>query len=295
MNSPPYLGPAAELRAQCEVVRCLSSGTSSAVFLCLHPDHGGELVAIKVLLPEAGDYEQALSRFHHEVAAGLRISHPNVVRIHSYLHHPRLLGYVMEYVDGGNLAGGLGDGEPLPVAQVVELLYEIALGLSAIHAAGVVHRDLRPENILITAEGAVKVADFGSAYLSHKTRLTIGGTKEETVAYLSPEYLEHGTVDARSDLYALGVIGYQLLTGRMPHEAGSSLIATIRRQVESDPRPPREVCPACPEALSNLILRAMHRKPNSRFTQAVEVASALEKMRIPRPNMAAPLRRAGGM
>jgi hypothetical protein len=231
----------------------------------------GEKVALKVISSiYSGDPEEAAERFRHEVQAARRVSHPNVIRIHDLGEDGPLLFLSMEYVDGETLWSRVKARGPLPVAQAREILASIASGVAAAHAAGVVHRDLKPQNVLLGAGGrVVKVIDFGLAKSTFQAGATATGVIQGTPEYMAPEQVRGLATDSRTDVYALGATAYYALTGRPPF-SGDSPIAIGFAQVHDKPRSPRELRPEIPAALEAAILRALDKDPGARFADAEE-------------------------
>lgn len=272
------LQPGTVIAGRYEVVKCLGAGSMGIVYACRHRELVGHLVAIKVLFPEVAQDKIAAARFRNEIFASYGVSHPNVVRAYEYLRDGDLVAYTMEYVDGGALADRLEHPEErMPVQEVISILSQMCSGVQAIHDAGIVHRDLKPENILLTKEGAVKIADFGIARTGHGPRLTEHGGVVGTIDYVSPEYMLNSQVDWRSDIYAIGILGYEMVTGESPFR-GESVYATMTKRLKSDAKPPSVLRPECPARLDQIILKAMHRDPEGRYQSAVEMLHELQSL-----------------
>jgi len=274
------LQPGTVIAGKYEVVKCLGAGSMGLVYACRHRELSGHLVAIKVLFPEVAQDNVAAARFRNEIVASYGVSHPHVVRAYEYFRDGDLVAYTMEYVGGGDLAERLGTGDPLPIPEVIRLLSQITSGVQAIHEAGIVHRDLKPENILLTPSGDVKITDFGIARTGHGPKLTEHGGVVGTIDYVSPEYLEKGHVDARSDIYALGVLAYEMITGESPFR-GDSVIATMTMRLRSDAKPPSSLRNDCPPALDRIILKALARDPEQRYQASIEIFYDLQEMMGP--------------
>lgn len=265
------LQPGTVVAGRYEVVKCLGAGSMGLVYACRHRELSGHLVAIKVLFPEVAQDSVAAARFRNEIVASYGVSHPNVVRAYEYFRDGDLVAYTMEYIGGGDLADKLGRNEArLPIDMIMRYLAQIASGVQAIHDAGIVHRDLKPENILLTENGDVKITDFGIARTGHGPKLTEHGGVVGTIDYVSPEYLEKGQVDYRSDIYAIGVLGYEMITGESPFR-GDSVIATMTMRLRTDPKTPSSLRADCPKELDRIILQAMHRNPELRYQRAIEI------------------------
>lgn len=271
------LQPGTVIAGRYEVMKCLGAGSMGLVYACRHKELTGHKVAIKVLFPEVASDKIAAARFRNEIFAAYGVSHPNVVRAYEYIRDGDLVAYTMEYVDGGDLAERLAGGEQMGVREIVRTLAQMAAGVQAIHDAGIVHRDLKPENILLTRDGIVKIADFGIARTGHGPKLTEHGGVVGTIDYVSPEYMLNSQVDWRSDIYALGILGYEMMTGESPFR-GDSVYATMTKRLKTDPKPPSQFRPDCPHALDEIILRAMARDPEARYQAAAEMFFELQKL-----------------
>ncbi len=220
--------------------------------------------AVKTMHRSLGDDAEFAHRFTREARAAARLSHPNVVNVFDQGEDPTVEGgtlyLVMELVPGHTLRDVIRTDAPMPPAQALALLEPVVSALAAAHRAGVIHRDIKPENVLIADDGRVKVADFGLAKaVTTDTRHTAtGGVLIGTVSYLAPELVVDGTSDARADVYAVGVVLYELLTGSKPHE-GESPIAVAYKHVHEDVPPPSEVVPGIPPYVDALVARATAR------------------------------------
>jgi serine/threonine-protein kinase len=223
--------------------------------------------AVKIMHPGLGSDDSFADRFKREARAAARLSHPNVVNVFDQGEDPQVEGgtlyLVMELVSGHTLRDVIHDEAPMPPARAVALMEPVVSALAAAHRSGLIHRDIKPENVLIAAEPSgsrVKVADFGLAKaVSADTQHTAtGGVIIGTVSYLAPELVVDGTSDARADVYAAGVVLYELLTGEKPH-AGESPIAIAYKHVHEDVPPPSRLAPAVPPYLDALVARATAR------------------------------------
>jgi|GEM_PF-3166031 len=271
------LQPGVVVAGRYEVVQCLGVGSLGTVYLCRSVNDHNNLVALKELAPTqtSGPGGQiSLARFRNEIATLLRIRHPHVVQIFAYVSEPNLTAYLMDFVAGGDLASYMRNHPPFTIPEIVRLMRQICQGVNAIWQAGIVHRDLKPSNILLTETFDVKIADFGIARSEDGPRLTARGGVVGTIEYLSPQYLEDGAIGPLGDVYAIGVIAYELITGRTPY-AGFGLLKTVEIKVTSDPVPPESRNPECPDWLSKIALRAMARDASKRFSSAIEIDRAL--------------------
>jgi eukaryotic-like serine/threonine-protein kinase len=235
-------------------------------------------VAVKLLAEHLAEDPSFVSRFRREALAAARLVHPNVVQVFDFgLDEETGRNYiVMERVDGQSCAEILRDQGALPPAEAVSILVQACRGLDYAHRNGVVHRDVKPGNLLRSHEGVVKLADFGIAKAAEDSEITKAGSVLGTAAYLSPEQARGEKAGPPADLYALGVVSYQLLTGRLPYEA-ASLTDLARLQEASPPRSPSEVNRDVPPALGEAVMRALHPLPEGRYEGALEMAEALSE------------------
>lgn len=234
----------------------------------------GETVALKMLRPELVGSRDMLEVFRREVRLARRVTHPNVARIYDIGEHDQVLFLTMEYVEGDSLATLLERHGPMPVERAIALTRDILAGLWAAHDAGVLHRDLKPGNVLVTPEGRAVVTDFGVARAADSAPEETGGLIVGTPLYMAPEQMEGGRLDARADLYAVGVVLFEMLTGRRPIE-GKSTLAVASVRLTEPPPDPRSVRPALSEPLAQVVLRLLARRPEDRFASAAEATVAL--------------------
>lgn len=256
-----------------EVIRPLGAGGMGAVYLARDCQLNEE-VALKVLGGLGLHDPEAAERLRREASAARRISHPNVVRLHDLGESGGLLFLSMEFVDGESLAQRLQREGRLSPAQFRSIAADLCEGLSAAHLAGVVHRDLKPHNVLLTRDGRAKLIDFGIARMAHVDGLTATGMVMGTAEYMAPEQVRGAAVDERTDIYAFGVIAYQALVGRPPFR-GETPIAVSLAHCTDPPPPPRALCPDLPPAWESLILRALAKAPTERFASARALRAAL--------------------
>ncbi|MFN2590008.1 MAG: protein kinase [Actinomycetota bacterium] len=236
-------------------------------------------VAIKTLREQMAGKAEFRKRFHAEAVAAARLNHPAIISIFDTGIDGRTAFIVMEYFEGRTLADLLRERGPLDGPTAIGLILPVLDALAYAHRAGVVHRDVKPANILVGDAGRVKVADFGIAKALAGHDLTTTGKVLGTVRYLSPEQVGDGGVDPRSDLYSVGVVLYELVTGRPPFQAETD-IATAMMRLTADPTPPRSVVPGLPRSIEAAILRAMARSPEDRFQSAESMRGALERWAV---------------
>jgi serine/threonine-protein kinase len=234
-------------------------------------------VAVKVLSSPYDQDPDLVVRFGREARAAAALSHPNIVAVFDSRSDGEVHYLVMEYVDGETLAALLRREGALAPGRAVGIARAVCQALAAAHALWLVHRDTTPGNVLISSAGMVKVADFGIAKLAAEATLTGDGMLLGTAAYLSPEQAQGRPVDARSDLYALGCVLYELLTGAPPF-AGDSPVAVASRQVTEQPEPPSRRNPQVSAALEAVVLTALAKQPTDRYQTATAMAQDLERV-----------------
>ncbi|MCW5966923.1 MAG: serine/threonine protein kinase [Blastocatellales bacterium] len=232
-------------------------------------------VAIKVLRPELYNTPQLAERFHSEAIALARLNHPNIATLYTYLRYGEQSMMVMEFVRGETLEALLRRVGALSVESTIALFGQALDGLSHAHAQGIVHRDLKPANLMLTTTGVVKVMDFGIARIAGGGRMTRTGRLIGTLEYMSPEQVRGLETDSRSDIYSLGIVLYQMLTGQVPFKSDSDY-ELMRAHIESAPTPPRELAPNLPPVVESLILRALAKNPVDRFQSVAEFRTALD-------------------
>ncbi len=244
-------------------------------------------VALKVLFPELSVDKTFVERFRREAQSAANLSHPNIVPVFDWGEDDGAYFIVMEYIDGRSLSAVLRDPEKLDPRQVALIGAGVASALGFAHRHGVIHRDVKPGNVLITPEGEVKVTDFGIARaVNTEESLTQTGAVMGTAAYFSPEQAEGKGVDARSDIYSLGVVLYEMAVGRPPF-SGDSPVAVASKHVRDDPPLPREINPRVPVALEAVIMKAMAKDPDLRYGSAEELRADLLRFAEGRPVEAA--------
>jgi serine/threonine protein kinase len=261
-----------------EVVSYIGEGSMGQVYCAQHTELQGHVVAMKVLFPEFAEDKKYTERFKNEIFASYGVFHPNVVRAYEYMREGELVAFTMEYVEGGDLGGMLEDHpHGLAYDKIINIMMQMCAGVQAIHETGIIHRDLKPENILIRKDGMVKIADFGIARVETKKNLTEHGSVVGTLNYVSPEYLLENKVDWRSDLYAIGVLGYEMLTGHLPWAEGS-IYSAMTQRLNADPPVPSTYRFDIPPELEKVVLKAMNRDINQRYQSAADIFVDLQAL-----------------
>ena len=267
----------AEIGGRYVLERRLGAGGMSTVFLA-RDSVLERLVAVKLLAEHLSDDEAFVERFQREALAAARLQHPNIVQVFdSGEDKPSGRRFiVMEYVNGPSCADMLREQRQMDIEETVEIIRGACHGLDYAHRAGVVHRDVKPGNLLIAKDtGSVKLADFGIAKAAEQTRITQVGAVLGTAAYLSPEQATGEEAEAASDIYSLGVCAYQFLAGRLPYEY-SSLTELALKQQNDQVVPISEFRPDVPPALDLAIRRCLERDPALRYESALEMAAAVD-------------------
>lgn len=223
---------------------------------------------------EAEEFEQ---RFFREAKSAGQLNHPNIVTIHDIGRSGELSYMAMEFLVGRSLRAILDTHVSLPVERIVQIAAEIADGLAFAHARGIVHRDIKPGNIMVLDNGSVKITDFGIAQLPSSS-LTLIGTAMGTPKYMSPEQINGRKADGRSDIFSLGAVLYEMLTGRPPF-SGAELNAILYQVLNGAPPLPSSINPALPAGFDRIVARAMAKDADKRYANAAEMASDLRKVR----------------
>ncbi len=255
----------------------IGSGGAGAVWRATD-ERLGRQVAIKLLHPQLEQDEDTVARFRREATAAAAITHPNAVVIYDIGETDGHVYLVMEYVDGPTLAEVLTRG-PLRPEAVAAIGSQVARALGEAHARGLVHRDVKPANVLLTRDGTAKVADFGIAKAlgTAQTQLTMPGSVVGTAAYLAPEQLRGEDLDARTDVYALGLVLHECLTGRPPFD-GETPAAVTAQRLTTEAAPPRTLRDDVPRPLNEIVVRATRMDPDERYADGAHLAESLEPL-----------------
>ncbi len=245
-------------------------------------------VAIKVLQAQFARDPSFLIRFKREAQAAASLSHPNIVGVYDTGTEDGTHFIVMEYVEGRTLKDVIRAEGPLYSERAAEICADVCSALIAAHARGLIHRDIKPGNVMLTPEGKVKVMDFGIARATTSETITQTAAVVGTAQYISPEQAQGQTVDYRSDIYSVGCCLYEMLTGTVPF-TGATPVAIAYRHVREDPTPPRMLNPDVPAPLEAICLKAMAKLPDNRYQTAAEMHDDLQRFRNGQPVHATPL------
>lgn len=237
-------------------------------------------VAIKVLRLEYANDEEFIARFDREAKAATSLSHPNIVNIYDVGEEDHILYMVMEYVDGLTLKEYIRRNGPVPVEKALDIMKQISAAIAHAHANDLVHRDIKPQNILMDKHGNIKVTDFGIAVALSATALTQTNAILGSVHYLSPEQARGGMATKKSDIYSLGIVLYELLTGRLPF-SGESPVSIALKHLQSDTPSVRQFNDNIPQSVENIVLKATAKDPFHRYKTVYEMDEALDKALLP--------------
>ncbi|GAB2561468.1 Stk1 family PASTA domain-containing Ser/Thr kinase [Gracilibacillus alcaliphilus] len=279
------------LNERYEIIKLIGGGGMANVYL------GNDTilerqVAIKVLKLEYANDQEFITRFHREAQAATSLSHPNIVNIFDVGEEDQIYYMVMEYVDGMTLKQYIQLHAPIEVEEVIDIMTQITSAIAHAHANELVHRDIKPQNILIDAYGQVKVTDFGIAVALSATALTQTNSVMGSVHYLSPEQARGGKANKKSDIYSLGIVLFELLTGKLPF-FGQSPVSIALKHLQSDTPSVRELNPRIPQSVENIVLKAMAKDPLHRYASVIEMeddlAHSLDPDRLNEPRYEPPV------
>ncbi|HXX23151.1 MAG TPA: bifunctional serine/threonine-protein kinase/formylglycine-generating enzyme family protein [Terriglobia bacterium] len=278
----------------------IARGSMGIVYRAVHTVFE-EIVAIKAILPELTLNSELRQRFLNEAKIQRSLEHPNIVQIRKFLIHQEKLYIVMEFIEGETLADRLRRlGRPMPVSEVILIFRQMLEGLGFAHSHGVIHRDIKPSNIMLTSQGVAKLTDFGIAHAMGSAKLTRTGKALGAPAYMSPEQIQGAQLDHRTDIYSLGAVLYQMLTGRVPFEHpedSDSDYAVLTAHINQAPTPPSHGVPNIPPPLEAATLKALEKRPENRFASCEEFQAGLLRSPasttgpaiVPQPEPGAPM------
>lgn len=270
-----FMNVARALEDRYQILNELGRGGMGIVFQA-YDKQLKEPVAIKILSPLLSNDADALERLKREVSAARRVTHKNVIRIHD-LSEIKGLHYVsMEYFYGISLKDYIRKQGPLPALRAFDIASQVCDGLEAAHREGIIHRDLKSQNVIVDSSNRVKIIDFGLARTAHLDGMTATGLILGTPEYMAPEQVSGKKVDQRCDIYSFGIILYEMLTGRVPFTADSA-IGVAFMQLKEDPPPPKEINPQITSDLERVILKALQKDPALRYSTIAEMKADLEQ------------------
>ncbi|MGX6962706.1 Stk1 family PASTA domain-containing Ser/Thr kinase [Vagococcus xieshaowenii] len=268
-----------KINGRYRIIRSIGSGGMANVYLAYDLILDRE-VAVKVLRFDFLDDETAIRRFRREALAASELVHPNIVGIYDVGEEDNRQYLIMEYVKGTDLKKYIKENHPLSKERVIAIMQQVLSAIGLAHEHRIIHRDLKPQNILMDEAGNVKIADFGIAIALSETSLTQTNTLLGSVHYLSPEQARGSMATRQSDIYALGIILYELLVGKVPFE-GESAVSIALKHFQSDMPSVREQLPDVPQSLENVILKATTKEPSDRYVSADEMAKDLMTCLLP--------------
>ena len=271
-----YLGK--RLDGRYEIHELIGIGGMANVYRCTDTLDDRE-VAIKILKDEYLNNEEFIRRFKNESKAIAMLSHPNIVKVYDVSFGDMIQYIVMEYIDGITLKEYIDRQGIIEWKDVLHLTTQVLKALQHAHECGIVHRDIKPQNIMLLQDGTIKVTDFGIARFSDKATRTMTDQAIGSVHYIAPEQARGDVTDGKSDIYSVGVMLYEMLTGRLPFD-GDSAVSVALMQLQSTPKRPREVNPGIPVGLEQITMRAMQKQPSDRYTSAAEMLSDIERFRL---------------
>ncbi len=260
------------------ILEPLGRGGMAQVYKAYHPQLD-RYMAVKILRSDLVESEEFLARFRHEAHAVSGLRHANIVQVFDFDMQDDYYYMVMELLEGNTLRALLNDyrvrKQRMPLTEIVRILKDILSGLSYAHGEGIIHRDIKPANIMLTKKGQAVLTDFGIAQIVGSTQHTVSGALMGTLNYMAPEQGLKGECDTRSDIYSLGIVLYEMLTGYTPFDADTPLAILMKHL--NDPLPlPTQVDPALPLTLEAIVLKALAKDPNDRFQSADEMRGAIE-------------------
>lgn len=271
-----YIGK--RLDGRYEIHELIGIGGMAKVYRCNDTVDDRE-VAIKILKDEYLNNDEFIRRFKNESKAIAMLSHPNIVKVYDVSFGDMIQYIVMEYIDGISLKEYIEQQGIIEGKDAIHLTIQVLKALQHAHECGIVHRDIKPQNIMLSQDGTIKVTDFGIARFSDKSTATMTEQAIGSVHYIAPEQARGDATDGKTDIYSVGVMLYEMLTGKLPFD-GDSAVTVALMQLQSTPKRPREVNPGIPIGLEQITMRAMQKQPSGRYASAAEMLSDIERFRL---------------
>jgi len=260
-----------------EIIELLGSGGMANVYRA-HDPHLGRDVAIKVLADRYTADPAFVERFRREASAAAQLNHPNIVQVFDRGETDGTYFIVMEYLTGPDLKSLIRTRGALPPLEAIDYAQQILAALAAAHRRDVIHRDIKPQNVMLASDGLLKVTDFGIARAGAESEMTEAGSVIGTAQYLSPEQAHGGELTSASDCYSAGIVLYEMLTGRVPFD-GERPVVVAMKQINEPPVPPSTYEPDIPPALEAVVMTALAKRPSERYRSAEEFSAALSDVR----------------
>ena len=271
-----YLGK--RLDGRYEIHELIGIGGMANVYRCTDTLDDRE-VAIKILKDEFLNNEEFIRRFKNESKAIAMLSHPNIVKVYDVSFGDIIQYIVMEYIDGITLKEYIERQGVIEWKDALHLTTQVLRALQHAHESGIVHRDIKPQNIMLLQDGTIKVTDFGIARFSDKATRTMTDQAIGSVHYIAPEQARGDVTDGKTDIYSVGVMLYEMLAGKLPFD-GDTAVSVALMQLNETPRRPREINPSIPVGLEQITIRAMEKEPEKRYTSAAEMLSDIDRFRM---------------
>ena len=268
-----YVGK--RLDGRYEIIEIIGVGGMAVVYKAFD-NIDNRIVAVKILKDEYLTNEEFRRRFKNESKAIAVLSHPNIVKVFDVSYGDRLQYIVMEYVEGITLKEYISQQGTIEIREAIYFVTQILRALQHAHDKGIVHRDIKPQNIMLIADGTIKVTDFGIARFARSDTKTMTDSAIGSVHYISPEQAKGSVMDAKTDIYSVGVVLYEMLTGKLPFQSENAVSVALM-QLQSEPEKPRNINPDIPVGLEQIVMRAMQKNPNDRYQSASEMLMDIDE------------------
>ncbi len=270
-----YVGK--RLDGRYEIIEIIGVGGMAVVYKAFD-NIDNRIVAVKILKDEYLSNDEFRRRFKNESKAIAVLSHPNIVKVFDVSYGDRLQYIVMEYVEGITLKEYISQQGTIDIREAIYFVTQILRALQHAHDKGIVHRDIKPQNIMLISDGTIKVTDFGIARFARSDTKTMTDTAIGSVHYISPEQAKGSVMDAKTDIYSVGVVLYEMLTGKLPFQSENAVSVALM-QLQSEPEKPRNINPNIPVGLEQIVMRAMQKNPNDRYQSASEMLMDIDEFK----------------